>query len=153
MTANTLRLAPDHLHAALDKAGATASIACAIHCMALPLALTALPLVGLRFLADERLEWALFGTSAFFGITSLFWGFRRHRRRDALAILFLGLAVIGAGRWADSASGSVSHAAPYLLLVGGLTVAFSHFRNLRFCRNCCPRPQTQTTSAPNYSSS
>ena len=52
----------------LDKAGATASLACAVHCALMPLVVTLLPLVGLGFLADERTEWALLGLSAPAGV-------------------------------------------------------------------------------------
>src|SRR5690349_16997900 len=76
----------------LDTAGATASFLCAIHCALMPLVITLLPLIGLAFLADHRVEWALFGLSAIVGVSSLCFGYREHRSRRALAILAVGLA-------------------------------------------------------------
>jgi hypothetical protein len=42
----------------LDRIGMTASTACAIHCAAVPLLITSLPLIGLGFLANPWVEWS-----------------------------------------------------------------------------------------------
>jgi hypothetical protein len=44
--------------ARLDSIGITASTLCAIHCAAMPLLFTSLPLLGLGFLANAWVEWA-----------------------------------------------------------------------------------------------
>ena len=41
----------------LDKLGMTASLTCAVHCMAMPLVITILPYVGLSFIASEGFEY------------------------------------------------------------------------------------------------
>ena len=65
----------------LDRAGAAASFLCALHCAVMPFVITALPLLGLGFLASEPVEWALLGCSGILGALSLCVGFREHRRR------------------------------------------------------------------------
>lgn len=119
----------------LDAVGAAASLACAVHCALLPLVITLLPLMGLAFLADDRVEWALLALSALLGIGSLCLGYRRHRSRRALAILSVGLALLVSGRIIES------HEQPgalgvSLVVLGGITVAASHLLNRRLCRSC-----------------
>ncbi len=118
----------------LDKAGAAASLTCAVHCALMPLIITLLPLVGLSFLADERMEWALLGVSALLGSSSLCLGYREHRRRQALLILSLGLTALVTGRLLEEhhfeAPGVVG------VVLGGCTVAAAHVVNRRLCRSC-----------------
>ncbi|MEK7724337.1 MAG: MerC domain-containing protein, partial [Acidobacteriota bacterium] len=45
-----------HEKGVLDYTGAAVSWACAIHCLAMPFLITALPLFGLGFLTDETTE-------------------------------------------------------------------------------------------------
>ena len=118
----------------LDKAGATASLTCAVHCALMPLVITLLPLVGLSFLADERMEWALLGVSALLGSCSLCLGYREHRKRQALLLLSLGLTALVMGRVLEErhfeAAGVIG------VVLGGGTVAAAHFVNRRLCLSC-----------------
>lgn len=118
----------------LDKAGATASLACAVHCALMPLIVTLLPLLGLGFLADERTEWALLGASALLGSSSLCLGYREHRKRPALLILSLGLTALVLGRVLEERHFEAAGVAGVVL--GGCTVAAAHFLNRRLCRAC-----------------
>lgn len=128
----------------LDRAGATASLVCAVHCALMPLVITLLPLVGLAFLADQRLEWALFVVSAAIGVTSLRLGFREHRSWRALAVLTIGLAALATGRIAEVRA--LGWWAVPLVVAGGLTVAVAHGVNRRLCQSCgsCARGQKET---------
>lgn len=118
----------------LDKAGAAASLTCAIHCAVLPLVITLLPLLGLTFLADERLEWGLLGLSALLGVSSLCLGFREHGRRHALVILAIGLSLIALGHISEERERGRS--AVLVVFLGGSTIALSHLLNRRLCRAC-----------------
>ncbi|HEX8463669.1 MAG TPA: MerC domain-containing protein, partial [Abditibacterium sp.] len=82
----------------LDKAGATASFVCALHCAIMPFLITVLPLVGLGFLSSEPVEWGLLAASGALGTLSLCVGYREHRRRQVFAVLALALALLSAGR-------------------------------------------------------
>ncbi|MBB6050205.1 MerC domain-containing protein [Armatimonas rosea] len=115
----------------LDRLGLTASLACAAHCALMPLLVSALPL----FLQDERLEWALVGSSAGLGISSLVRGYRRHQRRLALVVLALGLLLLVLGRLTEEAGGQ-GYRGVVLVVLGGLGVALAHFLNHHLS---CPR--------------
>lgn len=118
----------------LDDAGAAASLTCAIHCAMMPLVVTLLPLVGLTFLADERVEWGLLALSASLGISSLCFGFREHGSRRALVILTVGLSLLALGRISEERQWGW-WAVP-VVVAGGCTVAASHLLNRRLCRTC-----------------
>ena len=123
-----------HVPERLDQAGATASLMCAVHCAVMPLVITFLPLVGLAFLSDPRLEWVLFAVSAAIGITSLRLGFLEHRSWRALAVLIIGLGTLATGRIAEACA--LGWWAVPLVVAGGLTVAFAHRVNRRLCQSC-----------------
>ena len=121
-------------HIDLDKAGASASLACAVHCALMPLAVTLLPLLGASFFASERMEWTLLGTSALLGSSSLCLGYREHRRRQALLILSLGLTALVLGRLLEEHHFTLAGVVG--VVAGGCTVAAAHFVNRRLCRSC-----------------
>lgn len=118
----------------LDKAGASASLLCALHCALMPIFVTALPLLGLSFLATEPVEWALMGVSALLGCSSLCLGYREHRSRRALLVLSIGLALLVLGRVGEE-RGWEPFGAP-LMVCGGLIVATSHLINRKLCHLC-----------------
>ena len=118
----------------LDKLGASSSSLCAVHCALMPIVITFLPLIGLGWLASGWVEWALFTSSAVLGTSSLCLGYRQHGNKVALRTLAIGLSVLALGRLGD-----MHHWAPYyaaLLVVGGFTVAGSHYINHRLCHSC-----------------
>ncbi len=121
-------------HPDMDKAGAAASLTCAVHCAVMPLVVTLLPLLGLTFLADERLEWGLLALSASLGVSSLCFGFREHGSRRALVILAVGLSLLALGRVSEERAWGW-WAVP-AVVVGGCTVAASHLLNRRLCSAC-----------------
>src|SRR5438105_13723224 len=77
----------------LDRVGATVSFACAVHCAIVPFAITVFPLLGIGFLANERLERIVLIVSIALASMSICWGIRIHRQRRILflfgAALFL----------------------------------------------------------------
>jgi cytochrome bd-type quinol oxidase subunit 2 len=137
--------------AALDKAGAIASFACAIHCAIMPMIITLLPLVGLSIFASEPVEWILFAISAVLGSCSICWGYKSHRSRKVLAILACGLAFLSVGRIMHSHHTVAAESDVYsaknnpqtvpsmytvFLVLGGVCVAASHVVNRRMCNQC-----------------
>jgi len=126
----------------LDKAGMIASITCAIHCMIMPLVVTLLPIFGLSLFATEEFEWMLLMVSAMLGVTSLCFGFRKHKSFRAFSFLGIGLTFLVIGRLAHE---HVSHFRVFtfdiylLFLVAGATlVALSHWLNNKLCKSCLP---------------
>ena len=128
----------------LDRAGATASFLCAIHCAIMPLIIALLPLVGLSFLASEPVEWALLASSATLGSWSLCLGFRQHRSRLVFMVLGVAVALLLAGRLFHQPHFGPHHAhehhfgvwGPILMVLGGLTMMSAHLLNHRLCHAC-----------------
>ena len=126
----------------LDKAGMIASITCAIHCMVMPLVVTLLPIFGLSLFATEEFEWMLLMVSAMLGVTSLCFGFRKHKSFRAFSFLGIGLTFLVIGRLAHE---HVSHFRVFtfdiyllFLVAGAILVAFSHWLNNKLCKSCLP---------------
>ncbi len=118
----------------LDKAGATASFLCAIHCALMPLVVTLLPLLGLSFLASEPVEWGLLLLSAALGTLSLCLGFRAHRSRRVFAFLGIAVALLVMGRIVEMRESGVF--GPVLMVCGGLTMVAAHLFNRKLCAAC-----------------
>jgi hypothetical protein len=126
----------------LDKAGMIASITCAIHCMIMPLVVTLLPIFGLSLFATEEFEWMLLMVSAMLGVTSLCFGFKKHKSFRAFSFLGIGLTFLVIGRLAHE---HVSHFRVFtfdiyllFLVAGAILVAFSHWLNNKLCKSCLP---------------
>jgi len=126
----------------LDKAGMIASITCAIHCMIMPLIVTLLPIFGLSLFATEEFEWMLLMVSAMLGVTSLCFGFRKHKSFRAFSFLGIGLTFLVIGRLAHE---HVSHFRVFtfdiyllFLVAGAILVALSHWLNNKLCKSCLP---------------
>ena len=126
----------------LDKAGMVASITCALHCMIMPLVITLLPIFGLSLFATEEFEWILLMISAMLGITSLCFGFRKHKSFKAFSFLGIGLTFLVIGRLAHE---HVSHFRVFtfdiyllFLVAGAILVALSHWLNNKLCKSCLP---------------
>jgi len=126
----------------LDKAGMIASITCAIHCMIMPLIVTLLPIFGLSLFATEEFEWILLMISAMLGVTSLCFGFRKHKSFRAFSFLGIGLTFLVIGRLAHE---HVSHFRVFtfdiyllFLVAGAILVALSHWLNNKLCKSCLP---------------
>jgi len=118
----------DHLH----KFGAGIGLACAIHCLAMPLIVGVLPMLGLSFLAEESTETWIVGATLLVSVAGALWGFHRHR---ALRIVMTFAGAIGLlliGRWLGEA-----HPLGLPLTIGGsITIAIAHLWGARLCRSC-----------------
>lgn len=114
----------------LDHLGMTASIACAIHCAALPFLITTLPLWGLSFLAESWIEITMICLSLIIGIWSLGSSYPKHKKIIPVLILILGFALIGSGHY-------LLHSLEAILIpAGGFTIAAAHLINWRYSRSC-----------------
>ncbi|MBO0861876.1 MAG: MerC domain-containing protein [Chloracidobacterium sp.] len=118
----------------LDRLGAAASLACAAHCAAMPLLIGLLPLVGLSFLAENQVEWALAGLSIGIGSLSLIPSYaRKHRRRRPLLLFAFGAGLIIAVRLL--ADDGLRLEAP-AQAIGAILIALAHIVNHQLCRSC-----------------
>lgn len=127
----------DHSHHAhdtlYDRLGAFLGLACAIHCIAMPLLLGVLPALGLSFLADHAFDLVIVGLATIFAVFAARSGLRTHGDRRivvgfAAAVLLLALGhLVGE----ESLVGRIPS------VLGGLTLATVHFLNLRASRRAC----------------
>ena len=131
-----------NIQTTLDKTAIGLSLACIIHCLALPLIVVLLPSMAVLPLDEEQFHvWmlvAVIPTSAY----ALFMGCRRHKRYQLVLFGSLGLMLLmSAALLGDEI---LSHELEELLTVAGAAIiALGHFWNYRLCRryddNCgCP---------------
>lgn len=115
----------------VDRMGAAVSFACAAHCLALPLCLSILPLVGLGFLATEGFELGMIAFALLFATLSLCWGSRLHGRKHLFGFLATALVLFAAAH-------EVGHNAGHAVLMGlgGILLASAHLLNRRLCKAC-----------------
>jgi hypothetical protein len=114
----------------LDQIGMTASIACAIHCAALPVVATTLPLIGMEFLANLWVEVFMIIFSLTIGAISMLGTYRQHRKMTPIIVLVIGFLLISIGHflWHDMEA--------ILIPLGGFTIAGAHFINWKLMRAC-----------------
>ncbi len=125
---------------ALDRLGSVASASCALHCLTLSLAPAVVGLLGVEFLANEAMEWGLFGTAVVVAVVAAILGFRVHRDRRVLGGFALGLASLCAARLGEALD--LFGGTLVLAVLGGGVLVASHLtsaRKLRACAAaCCP---------------
>ncbi len=117
--------------AKMDIAGVGLSVACAIHCLATPVVLSAVPLLGFEFLGHEGFESVMIaGIAALAGFT-FFNGVRMHGRKAHFLFGAFGLAVFLFIR--PSVSESLE---PYATLLGGTAFVMGHLLNWKWSKPC-----------------
>ena len=71
-----------------DGLGIATSLACAIHCIVLPLVLTSLPLFGINIIHNLYFEWGMILLAFSVGVYSLVHGYKTHHRNGLPVLLF-----------------------------------------------------------------
>ena len=120
-----------------DRVGIVGSVLCALHCALLPVLIALLPALGLggASLVDFDQGFTIFAT--LLGVTTLGFGFRRHRTYHAWYALVPGLALIWAGSFGPWHTHSMAHV--LVMVSGGLTIAAAHLINLRLTHSAALR--------------
>lgn len=119
------------LHSRIDRIGAMVSLACAIHCIALPFVITVLPFIGLGLLADHTFEIVMISIAGTLAVVSLCWGSKVHGQKRLLFFVAVALLLFVAGHIFFSGL----HKA-ILVSLGGASLAIGHVINLKLCRSC-----------------
>jgi hypothetical protein len=115
----------------LDKLGIWVSSLCALHCLALPVLIPLLPLIGSTFFAQVWFERVILSISLIIGGVALFSGASRyHGQYYPLVLLFTG----GAIYWHKDIFGEAYE--PFTIAVGALLIVAGHWVNMRLCRQC-----------------
>ena len=118
-------------HSTVDNVGACLSFACAVHCMAAPLLITVLPLIGLGFILAESTELVMVTSASGIAVGSLTWGIRNHRKRRVFLIIGGALLLIIIARLGVSENAEV-----IFTVIGGLLLLSAHLVNRHLCRTC-----------------
>jgi len=118
---------------AADKAAIGLSTLCALHCLALPIAIALLPSLAAYGLADERFHtWIILGVIPL-SVCALTMGCKQHRQTNVLYIGFLGLLLLCLtpllGHELLGETGE-----KFLTLAATALIVSSHIKNFRLCR-------------------
>lgn len=110
-----------------DRLGTGLSLACAVHCMFQSALLSVLPLLGLGFMMDERLENTFVAASVLLASVTLGAGYRQHRSARVFVPLSIGIVLLTASRFFEH--GATEHV---FAVMGAISIASSHLGNLYF---------------------
>ena len=112
-----------------DKLAITLSIACAIHCLALPLILLLLPSFLVLQLNNEAFHTWMVIIVLPTSVYALFMGCKQHKRYKLLFIGFLGLTLLVLALWIGN-----EYWEKVFTLVGSAVIASGHYWNYRLCQ-------------------
>jgi MerC mercury resistance protein len=112
----------------LDGLAISASAVCMIHCLALPLLVLLLPVLGLAIEHDEWVHVVILGFTAPVSIYALTTGAQTHGKRASLHLGFVGLGALSIGVWLES----IVYVGTAITIIGSLSLAIAHWKNLRW---------------------
>jgi len=111
-----------------DALGVATSVICAIHCAALPLVLTSLPLFGINIIHNNFFEAGMIALAFAIGSFALYHGYKRHHHR-VLPLLIFSIGFI------FLVLKEILISSETLLLIPAVAfILTAHFFNYRFCR-------------------
>jgi hypothetical protein len=110
-----------------DAFGVGASLACAIHCAALPLILTSFPVFGINIIENNGFEYFMIFLAFFIGSYALWHGYRKHHQRFAPLLFFaVGMLCLFAKQ--------IWHQYQFWFLPFAISgIVLAHFMNFRLC--------------------
>ncbi len=118
----------------LDYAGTSVSWLCLVHCLAMPLFVSFLPLFGLSFLADEATELVIISVSICLAIISFLPSYlKRHRKLNPIFLFVGGISMIILSHllFEENIAGKVA-----FLLLGSCGITAAHLLNHSYCKSC-----------------
>ena len=111
-----------------DNLGIATSVACAIHCVVLPLLVTSLPLFGVNIIHNIFFEWGMIAVAFCIGVYALIHGYKTHHRNLLPVWLFTaGFAFLVTKQFF----------LPYetfFIVPAVLLIISAHYLNYRLCR-------------------
>ncbi len=120
-----------------DKTAISLSLLCAIHCLALPLILVALPSLAALQLDTEAFHFGLVFIVIPISIYALTLGCRQHNRKSLLVMGAAGIAFLCAALFLPHEVKGES-GEKILTLVGALLIGIGHVANYRLCKKKAP---------------
>ncbi len=115
----------------VDRAGIWLSSACAVHCLALPLIIAAMPFLAVRNRLFDSLESLFVVLSVMLATVNLCWGIRIHRSKRLVLLFGTAVVLIIVGKCLVEGPGE-----SILVTAGAFGIAASHFFNRRLCLDC-----------------
>ncbi len=115
----------------LEKVGVTLSLACAVHCLLLPVLLVAMSIGAVEWLADEHTELIILSVAGLIAAVSLWRGCMLHRQLSVWLIFAVAVAIIIGGHTIE-----ISIIRTPLHIAGGVALAATQLINVWLCRRC-----------------
>ncbi|MBU2976874.1 MerC domain-containing protein [Alteromonas sp. C1M14] len=115
-----------------DKLSIGLSVACTIHCLALPLLMTIVPAMAALGLDDERFHFWMIIAVIPCSVLALAHGCRQHKKYPLIAVVATGLTLLVLALFAGERFGEVAE--KMLTVTGALFVATGHGLNYWYCR-------------------
>lgn len=131
----------------LDKLGAFASAACAVHCLLTGVALGFLSIAGLEFLGSPQADIAFLASALLIGSLAVWQGYRKHRSLLPMGLYVGGLMMVVVSHFVlGHDHGPTPWFTTALAVMGGLMLMSFHFVNMRMqhrCAVCHPEDEHQ----------
>ena len=115
-----------------DGLGIATSLACAIHCIVLPLLLTSLPLFGINIIHNGYFEWGMIILAFAVGVYALVHGYKTHHKNVLPVFLFTGgFLLLISKQFFIPVEG-------YFIVPAVILIVSAHYLNYRLCtkRKC-----------------
>ena len=131
-----------------DKLSIAASVACAIHCVLLPLMFTTLPFFGIDLIENFFLEFVTVLISLLIGGLAIWKGYKKYHRNKLIPVLFIvGIALLVISNHVHGKNIEIS-----LKFSGAAILVITHICNLRKCKNCALGKKHSNTNGTSHSS-
>lgn len=111
----------------LGHVGSCASVACAIHCIAMPFVIAMLPALGIGWLASKKFEIVALVVAIGCSLLSLCWGYRTHGRLRGFGIMASGAMWLLLAHWQHN---------HWFSFFGGACLVLANVVNRRLCNSC-----------------
>lgn len=118
-----------------DRLGIALSVVCLVHCLTLPLAIAALPLVAAQWLHTSTFHAAMALALLPVALLAVVPGLRLHGRASVAAAMVAGLSLLSTAAFAGERLLSREWEIG-LTLAGGAILVTAHAVNLALCRAC-----------------
>lgn len=126
-----------------DAIGVSASLACAVHCVLLPVIFTTLTLFDIDILKNVYLEVLTIFVSMSIGGWAIWRGYKRlHGQKSVLVYFAIGLVLMIGGNFIHGGLPEMG-----LKLVGATLLITAHIKNWRGCRNCEVHSHSSNTTS------
>jgi MerC mercury resistance protein len=118
-----------------DGLGIATSLACAIHCLVLPLVLTSLPLFGVNIIHNGFFEWGMILLAFCVGVYALVHGYKTHHKNSLPLWLFsVGFILLAAKQFFLPIEN-------YFVIPAVALIISAHYTNYKLCtKSKCASP-------------